>query len=93
MESMTTKPACGEADAPLFDNWFDPIEAGLRAKVSGFMEALIEEELTVPVDLVRPSWRLATRYVPTDTDRGQGLRRGRPAPGRVHRLTVSRHLH
>ena len=52
MESITTKPACGEADARLFDNWFDPIEAGLRAKVRGFIEALIEEELTTA--LARP---------------------------------------
>jgi putative transposase len=55
MESITTKPACGEADAPLFDNWFDPIEAGLRAKVRGFIEALIEEELTAV--LARPRYR------------------------------------
>ena len=54
MESITTKPACGEADARLFDNWFDPIEAGLRAKVRGFIEALIEEELTAA--LARPRY-------------------------------------
>jgi len=46
MESVTTKPACGEADARLFDNSFDPIEEGLRAKVRVFIEALIEEERT-----------------------------------------------
>jgi putative transposase len=54
MESITTKPACGEADARHFDNWFDPIEAGLRAKVRGFIEALIEEELTAA--LARPRY-------------------------------------
>jgi putative transposase len=54
MESNTTKPACGEADAQLFDNWFDPIEAGLRAKVRGFIETLIEEELTAA--LARPRY-------------------------------------
>jgi putative transposase len=54
MESITTKPACGEADAQLFDNWFDPIETGLRAKVRGFIETLIEEELTAA--LARPRY-------------------------------------
>ena len=29
----------------LFDDWFDPIEAGIRQRVRGFIEALIEAEL------------------------------------------------
>lgn len=64
MESLTTKPACSEADAQLFDNWFDPIETGLRAKVRGFIEALIEEELTAA--LARP------RYGRRQPDAGDG---------------------
>jgi putative transposase len=28
------------------DAWFDPIEAGLRSRIRGFIEALLEEELT-----------------------------------------------
>jgi len=35
-------------DPPLFlgEDWFDPIEAGIRGRVRGFIEALIEEELS-----------------------------------------------
>jgi transposase-like protein len=35
-------------DAPLFaeEAWFDPIEAGIRDRIRGFIEALFEEELT-----------------------------------------------
>ena len=29
----------------LFDNWFDPIEAGLRERVREFIQAMIEGEL------------------------------------------------
>src|SRR6478609_10389684 len=28
------------------DAWFDPIEAGIRERIRGFIEALFEEELT-----------------------------------------------
>src|ERR671932_507456 len=43
--STTTQVA---HDAPLFagEAWFDPIEAGMRERVRGFIEALFEEELT-----------------------------------------------
>ena len=36
------------ADLPLFpgEDWFDPIEAGIRERIRGFIEALFEEELT-----------------------------------------------
>ena len=46
MVSHTTPARADEADGLLFDSWFDPIEDGLRAKVRGFIEAMIEEELT-----------------------------------------------
>jgi hypothetical protein len=29
----------------LFDDWFDPIEAGVRDRVRGFIQAMIEGEL------------------------------------------------
>jgi transposase-like protein len=45
MKTDTTKPACDVADEKLFDNWFDPVEAGPRAKARGFIETMIEEEL------------------------------------------------
>ena len=41
------------ADEKLFDNWFDPIETKLRAKVRGFIETMIEDELGMA--LARPS--------------------------------------
>jgi transposase-like protein len=34
-----------ETAAQLFDNWFDPIEAGLRDRVRGFLQAMLEAEL------------------------------------------------
>ena len=49
MTSVTTKsdssqPAA-ETAAHLFDNWFDPIEGGVRDRVREFIEALIGGEL------------------------------------------------
>ena len=43
MEKNSTTDA-----APLFSGeaWFDPIEAGIRERIRGFIEALFEEELT-----------------------------------------------
>src|SRR4051794_7598138 len=49
-----------EAESQLFDTWFDPIEVGLRARVRGFIAALIEEDLTTV--LSRP------RYVRRSTE-------------------------
>jgi hypothetical protein len=54
MKTDTTKPACDVADEKLFDNWFDPVEAGRRAKVRGFIETMIEEELDTA--LLRPRY-------------------------------------
>ena len=34
-----------EAAAQLFDNWFDPIEAGLRDRAREFLQAMLEGEL------------------------------------------------
>jgi putative transposase len=38
---QSTSDVCSQ----LFDDWFDPIEAGLRERVRGFIEAMIEAEL------------------------------------------------
>ena len=43
MDETTAKPAPAGA---LFADWFDPIETAVRSKVRGFIEALIEEELS-----------------------------------------------
>ena len=49
MTSTTTKPEAvqpeSEASAYLFDDWFDPIEAGLRDRVRDFIETMIRTEL------------------------------------------------
>ena len=44
---MTTDSMRAEDDATLFlgDAWSDPIEAGIRDRIRGFIEELIEEEL------------------------------------------------
>ena len=49
MTSITTKLELSqpqtETAVHLFDNWFDPIEAGVRARVRDFIQAMIEGEL------------------------------------------------
>ncbi|MER8665411.1 hypothetical protein NKH34_30455 [Mesorhizobium sp. M1148] len=51
-----------EATNYLFDNWFDLIEVGLRERVRGFIETMLETELEAV--LARP------RYGRQRTDRG-----------------------
>ena len=80
MMSHTTPARAGEAEGLLFDSWFDPIEDGLRAKVRGFIEAMIEEELTTA--LARP--RYGRRRNDEESEAGVvGHRHGR----RTRRLT------
>jgi len=45
MTKDTTKAAAVAAEIMLFDNWFDPIEDGVRERVRGFIETMLEEEL------------------------------------------------
>ncbi len=49
MTNVTTKPESSqprsETAVDLFDNWFDPIEVGLRDRVREFIHAMIEGEL------------------------------------------------
>jgi hypothetical protein len=58
MTSTTTKPDAVQPDAGtaayLFDDWFDPIEAGLRDRVRGFIETTIRTELDAT--LARPRY-------------------------------------
>src|SRR5271167_3572410 len=46
MTSDTTKEAAVAAEGLLFDDWFDAIEDGVRARVRGFIETMLEEELS-----------------------------------------------
>src|SRR3954464_4419617 len=43
-ENSTERPA--EAALLAGEGWFDPIEAGLRERIRGFIEELLEQELT-----------------------------------------------
>lgn len=49
MKKHTTQPDsathAAETDRHLFDNWFDPIEFGVRSRVRDFIETMMEEEL------------------------------------------------
>ena len=62
MTKDTTRAAAVAADIMLFDNWFDPIEDGVRSRVRGFIETMLEEELDVA--LSRP--RYGRRKAPAD---------------------------
>ncbi len=45
MTKDTLKEAAAAAEGLLFDDWFDAIEDGVRARVRGFIETMLEEEL------------------------------------------------
>src|ERR1700684_4551789 len=46
MTKDTTKEAAVAAEALLLDDWFDAIEDGVRARARGFIETMLEEELS-----------------------------------------------
>ena len=63
MHSPTTPHAPAQPEAAsLFEDWFDPIESGLRERVRGFIEEMIRSELDAA--LARP--RYARRPSPVD---------------------------
>ena len=64
MTKDTTKAAAVAAEIMLFDNWFDPIEDGVRERVRGFIETMLEEELDCA--LSRP--RYGRRKAPANED-------------------------
>jgi hypothetical protein len=49
MTSDSTTPCLPQSEVEtaehLFDNWFDPIEAGLRDRAREFLQAMLEAEL------------------------------------------------
>src|SRR3984893_19345358 len=45
MTRTITKTAAVAPDIMLFADWFDPIEEGVRERVRGFIETMLEEEL------------------------------------------------
>jgi transposase-like protein len=62
-----------ETSAYLFDDWFDPIESGLRDRVRGFIEGMIQAELEAV--LARP--RYARRAAGEAAAGAAGHRHGR----------------
>jgi putative transposase len=76
VKNDTMRMPADVADEKLFDNWFDPIETELRAKVRGFIETMIEEELETA--LARPRYgRRSWPPVEDDAARIAGHRHGR----------------
>jgi len=56
MTSITTKPELSQPQSNtvhLFDDWFDPIEAGIRDRVRDFIHAMIEGELDLALSRPR----------------------------------------
>jgi putative transposase len=64
-----------EATSYLFDNWFDPIEAGLRERVRGFIETMLETELDAV--LARPRYGRQPAARSDETTGVAGHRHGR----------------
>lgn len=85
MSSTTTPTSPDHASAAgnefIFDNWFDPIEAGLRERMRGFIEAMMQTELDAALGRARYARSSATEGEP----RSAGHRHG----SRTRRLTGS----
>jgi hypothetical protein len=47
MKTHITKPSADAAEGNIFlgENWFDPLEEGVRSRIRGFIEELLEAEL------------------------------------------------
>jgi len=62
MTSHSTMPeqlqSQSETAVHLFDNWFDPIEAGLRDRAREFLQAMLETELDEVLDRSRYAWQV-----------------------------------
>ena len=53
MEENSTKTAADGTALFAGDTWFDPIEAGIRDKVRGFIQELLEQEVTAALGRAR----------------------------------------
>ena len=79
MKTDTIKPPGDAAEGTLFlgDDWFDPLETGVRTRISGFIEELLESELAAALGrdrYKRP--RLAETCVGGRAVAGAGHRHG-----------------
>jgi len=70
METVNTKQLANAADATLFlgEDWFDPLEAGVRGRIRGFIEEILEAEL----DGALSRQRYQRRLVEEGADRAEG---------------------
>jgi hypothetical protein len=64
MKNVTTTPELShsttESNSHLFDDWFDPIETGIRDRVRGLIEEMIRGELDAV--LSRPRYGRQARH-------------------------------
>src|SRR4029453_12919035 len=76
MKSITTKSGSSQPVADtavyLFDDWFDPIEAAVRDRVRGFIQAMIEGELDEK--LLRPRYGRRPKSLSSVDDGGIAVR-------------------
>ena len=88
MKGITTKHDSSQPAADtavyLFDDWFDPIEAGVRDRVRGFIQAMIESELDETLMRPRYGRRLASS---SDKDEGSAAITGHRHGHRSRSLT------
>jgi len=66
MEETSTKTQADGTTLFAGDAWFDPIEAGIRDRVRGFIEELLEQELTAALGRTRRwcTWRMEVEMAP-----------------------------
>ena len=75
MSNTSTKSPALQSEAEtavhLLDDWFDPIEAGLRDRVREFIQAMIESELEAA--LSRPRYARRPTAAPENADGASGI--------------------
>src|SRR5438876_9043643 len=75
MKSISTKSESSQPAADtavyLFDDWFDPIEAGVRDRVREFIQAMVEGELDAA--LMRPRYGQRSQSSSGDADGPVGV--------------------
>jgi hypothetical protein len=91
MKTDTTKATADAAEGTLFlgDDWFDPLEAGVRTRIRSFIEELLDfAELLAVIGLANDTNRVAIGYgVPIDDNSdalmwSDGLKAA--SPNRLH---------
>ena len=88
MKRVTTTPELSasttEINSHLFDDWFDPIESGIRDRVRGLIEEMIRGELDAA--LSRPRYGRRAGH-PEDSGVGTAVVSGHRHGSRVRTLT------